>query len=110
MYAASTPLNRVLMGTSTAPAPTTPRAATTQAALLGAQMATRSPRSIPLAISARAAAAASSASWSKVSRMVVPSGPWTSTSASVSPKPGGSVFHQARDGFPLEIAARVDEH
>ena len=94
MYAASAPLNRVLRGTSRAPAPTAPSAATTHSAQLGAQMATRSPRSIPLATMARVAAATSSASWSKVSRMVVPAGrgrrppPPTHRSGRRRPRPG----------------------
>ncbi len=47
MSAASAPLNRVLIGTSTAPAWKRPSAATTHSALLKAQMATRSPGSMP---------------------------------------------------------------
>jgi hypothetical protein len=86
MYAASAPLNRVLRGTSTAPAPTAPSAATTHSAQLGAQMATRSPRSMPLATMARVAPATCSANPSKVSREAVRPGPWTSTNASDSPK------------------------
>ena len=52
MSAASTPLNRVLTGTSTAPAWNRPSTATTHSALLNAQMATRSPGSMPDATSA----------------------------------------------------------
>ena len=47
MSAASAPLNLVLTGTSTAPACHSPSAATIHSALLKAQMATRSPGSIP---------------------------------------------------------------
>src|ERR1035437_9115767 len=85
MYAASAPLYRVLSGTSNAPAPTEPSAAITHSAQFGAHIATRSPRSMPLASTARVAAATSSANWSKVSRVVVPPGPWASTNASDSP-------------------------
>ena len=49
MTVASAPLNRVLIGTSTAPAWNRPSRATIQRALLGAQMATRSPGSTPTA-------------------------------------------------------------
>ena len=45
--AASRPLNRVLTGTKTAPAPKTPIAATTHSQELGAHTATRSPGLIP---------------------------------------------------------------
>ncbi len=75
MYAASAPLKRVLRGTSTAPARTAPSAATTHSAQLGAQMATRSPRSMPLASTARVAADTSSTSSSNVRRVVEPPGP-----------------------------------
>ena len=52
MSAASAPLNRVLTGTSTAPAWNRPSAATIHSAQLEAQMATRSPGSMPEATSA----------------------------------------------------------
>ncbi len=54
-YAASAPLKRVLTGTRTPPAVTAPRAATIQSVVLGAQIATRSPRSTPEAMHAAAA-------------------------------------------------------
>ncbi len=52
MSAASTPLNRVFTGTSTAPAWSRPSTATIHSALLGAHSATRSPASMPEATSA----------------------------------------------------------
>ena len=50
---ASWPVNRVLTGTSVAPAPSAPSAASTQCCVFGDQMATRSPGPTPAAISAR---------------------------------------------------------
>ncbi len=79
----------------------------THSAQFGAQMATRSPRSMPLATMARVAAATCSASSSKVRRVVVPPGPCTSTRASASPEAGGGVLHQTGDGPPLEIPAGI---
>ena len=58
----SAALNRVLTGTSTAPAWKVPRAATIHSAQLYAQMATRSPGSVPAATRADAKASASAAS------------------------------------------------
>ena len=100
-------MKRVFSGTSSAPAPTAPRAAITHSAQFGAQMATRSPRSIPLATMARVAAATCSASWSKVSRVVVPPGPCTSTSGLGVAEAGGGILHQAGDGPPLEIPTGI---
>jgi len=60
--AASTPLNLVLSGTRTAPAPRSPRSAITHCALLNVQMATRSPGSMPEATSAAAKVRARSCS------------------------------------------------
>ncbi|KUJ37477.1 hypothetical protein ADL25_27630 [Streptomyces sp. NRRL F-5122] len=54
-YAASVPLNRVLSGTSTAPAVTAPSAETIQSRVFGAQIATRSPTPTPFAMQAAAA-------------------------------------------------------
>ena len=107
MYAASAPLNRVLRGTNKAPAPTAPRAAITHSAQLGAQMATRSPRSIPLATMAPVTEATASASWSKVSRTVVPAGPVDVDDGLGLAEAGGGVLHQAGDGPPLQIPSRI---
>src|SRR5436190_6398778 len=52
MYCTSFALKRVLTGTTAAPAPMTPSAATTHSYRLGDQIATRSPRSMPLVASA----------------------------------------------------------
>ena len=54
MYAASPPLNRVLSGTSTAPARKSPSAASIHSAQLGAHMAARSPVATPAATKPRA--------------------------------------------------------
>ena len=70
-------------------------------------MATRSPRSMPLATMARVAAATSSASWSKVSRVVVPSGPVDVDQRLRLAEAGGGVLHQPGDGPPLEIPAGI---
>ena len=53
-HAASSPLNRVFTGTSTPPAAWMPSAASTHAALFGAQIAARSPGWRPAAMAARA--------------------------------------------------------
>ena len=68
MYAASSPLNLVLIGTSEAPAETAPSAATTHWWTLGAQIATRSPGRTPLAIVARAARSTAEPSSANVMR------------------------------------------
>jgi hypothetical protein len=62
MSAASAPLNRVLIGTRTAPAIESPSAATTHSALLPAQIATRSPGAMPASMSAAPKVRASSKS------------------------------------------------
>jgi hypothetical protein len=77
---ASSALNRVFTGTSTAPAVMIPNAAIIHSALLGAQIATRSPFSMPKSAKAPAAQRIRSTTSVKVSR----SGP--STTASASPK------------------------
>ena len=59
---ASAPVNRVLTGTRVAPAVSEPSAASTQAAVLGPQIATRSPGAMPSAMSARATSRARSCS------------------------------------------------
>jgi hypothetical protein len=59
---ASAPVNRVLTGTRVAPAVSEPRAARTQAVVLGHQTATRSPGAMPSAMSARATSPARSCS------------------------------------------------
>jgi hypothetical protein len=59
---ASGPVNRVLTGTSTAPALSAPSAASIHSPPLGAHSATRSPASIPAAISAADACSTRSAS------------------------------------------------
>ena len=48
-YATSSPLKRVLTGTTTAPASWAPKNASTHSMLLGRRMATRSPRPTPCA-------------------------------------------------------------
>ena len=63
-------LNRVLTGTSTPPAVVTPSAATIHSSEFGAHTATRSPGSMPDAISARAAPSTSSRSAAKSMRAV----------------------------------------
>src|SRR2546430_395488 len=78
MYAASPPLNRVLMGTSDAPARTAPRAATIHSHTFGAQIATRSPRTAPLEAAARAVCSTRAAS----SANVIRSSPSTTAGAS----------------------------
>src|SRR5690606_13275796 len=65
---ASAPFQRVLTGTSAAPADCAPRAATIQPSPLGAQIATRSPGCTPAAIIARVAVATSSPSSRYVTR------------------------------------------
>jgi len=60
---ASGPVNRVLTGTSVAPAYSAPSAPSTQWWVLGDQMATASPGATPSAISARATTATCSCSW-----------------------------------------------
>jgi hypothetical protein len=80
MSPASSVLNRVLTGTSTPPAVSSPNAATIHSAELGAQMATRSPLSTPSSANAPAAHRIRSTSSLNVKR----SGP--STTASASPK------------------------
>jgi hypothetical protein len=60
--AASSPLKRVLIGTSAAPAHCAPRAATIQPRPFGAQIATRSPGPTPAPIMARVEATRSSPS------------------------------------------------
>ena len=67
-YAASTPLNRVLMGTMAAPAACAPKAAPIHPNPLGAQIATRSPDSTPATSMARLAVSTSSPSWRYVTR------------------------------------------
>ena len=59
MWPASSPRYRVLKGTRTAPAAYTPNDAAIHRALFGAQRATRSPGSTPVAASARATSTAS---------------------------------------------------
>src|SRR5437660_5143433 len=66
MYAASSPLNRVLIGTSVAPAESVPSAATIHSHTFGAQIATRSPPSIPAAAIAEPASRTRPASSPKV--------------------------------------------
>jgi hypothetical protein len=59
---ASVPVNRVLTGTSAAPAPSAPSAVSTQQASFGAHRATLSPGSIPASISAPVTAVTRSSS------------------------------------------------
>ncbi|AGC64394.1 hypothetical protein MULP_04905 [Mycobacterium liflandii 128FXT] len=80
MSAASSVLKRVLTGTSTAPAVSSPKAAMIHSAELGAQTATRSPLSMPIAANAPAARRTRSVSSVKVIRND------PSTMASASPK------------------------
>src|SRR5262245_25801688 len=80
MYAASYPLNRVLSGTTTAPARCAPSAANTHSAMFGAHTPIRSPGWMLEPTNARAARSIRCASSSKLSR----SSP--STSASAPPK------------------------
>ena len=68
MSAASSALNRVLTGTSTAPAVSNPNAAIIHSAELGAQMATRSPFSMPSSANAPAAQRIRSTTSAKVRR------------------------------------------
>src|SRR5262249_38400226 len=77
MSPASPALNRVLTGTSTPPAVSRPNAAMIHSAELGAQIATRSPFSIPAESNAPAATRTRSASSANVSR----TGPSTTASA-----------------------------
>src|SRR5579875_477020 len=80
MSAASAALKRVLTGTKTPPAVSRPNAAMIHSAQLGAQMATRSPLSMPIAANAPAAQRIRSTNCAKLSRTE------PSTTASASPK------------------------
>ncbi|CAM5476722.1 hypothetical protein SMICM304S_00545 [Streptomyces microflavus] len=89
MCAASVPLNRVLRGTSTAPALTAPSAETIQSSVFGAQIATRSPRSTPAAMHAAAARSTRSPSPAYVRRVrpstTASAGPYRRAASRTSP-------------------------
>ena len=95
---ASAPLNRVFTGTSTPPALVTPSAAMIHSSEFGAQIATRSPRSIPTASNARAAASTRSRRSVKSTRRS------PSTTASVSPhRPATSRSIAGIDGHSIGV-------